>query len=493
MRKMRYLVSCLICSTLLAGCAETPREAIVREKGNESMKNYREDEQKEMLSQKLEVPEIYEYSYQSEDGKYTLNCQAKIQVPDTDTVSVFQVQQLPFEGELIDRITEGFFGDTPVYDGVKYFQMTKDQIMKKLEELKGYQAEGNLDPYGYIKNQVEGGYEGDPDEIYSLQEDIDNWEAMYESAPQTTEKTAVMPSLGYKPEQGDTEGYFDDRFIGAVEMNEEVYRYQLKRGAGDHMNITVNRIENGQSELFWSNPYTMEDSSNMVNLPKQEKAQEMAGITQEEAVTLADTYIKRLGLEDFSAKTVKLSLGVEDVEENIVYKKAGYLVSYTRDVQGVPVTDESNYGAGLESMESTLSPWGYEKVSFLVNQDGLQNAEILNLYQIGDKETENVSLKKFSEIAGIFETMMPLQYQGMTDQKNSFEIHKVTLGYMRIYDPGADNTKGLLVPVWDFFGNWKSEISQNGENYCSVQKDDTMSFLTINAIDGTVINRSLGY
>ena len=36
-----------------------------------------------------------------------------------------------------------------MYDYVGYVQWTKADWQKKLEELKGYQAQGNLDPYGY--------------------------------------------------------------------------------------------------------------------------------------------------------------------------------------------------------------------------------------------------------------------------------------------------------------------------------------------------------
>ena len=39
----------------------------------------------------------------------------------------------------------------------------------------------------------------------------------------------------------------------------------------------------------------------------------------------------------------------------------------------------------MESMESTQETWAYEKVEILVNQEGLQYVQILNLYQVGEK------------------------------------------------------------------------------------------------------------
>ena len=73
------------------------------------------------------------------------------------------------------------------------------------------------------------------------------------------------------------------------------------------------------------------------------------------------------------------------------------------------------------------------------------------------------------------------------------DIKDVRLGYTRIYDPGADNTTGLLVPVWDFFGSREIHTEYEGEAIEYTIGDKSMSHLTVNAVDGTIIDRSLGY
>lgn len=65
------------------------------------------------------------------------------------------------------------------------------------------------------------------------------------------------------------------------------------------------------------------------------------------------------------------------------------------------------------------------------------------------------------------------------------------LGYSRIYDPATDCDTGLMVPVWDFIGGFDAitddyNVKNNGEY-------SNQSFMTINAIDGTIIDRELGY
>ena len=64
-------------------------------------------------------------------------------------------------------------------------------------------------------------------------------------------------------------------------------------------------------------------------------------------------------------------------------------------------------------------------------------------------------------------------------------MNRVHLGLMRIK---AKDTRGegLLIPVWDFWGT-RDFPADSGEYV------DEQILLTVNAIDGTVIDRDLGY
>ena len=141
----------------------------------------------------------------------------------------------------------------------------------------------------------------------------------------------------------------------------------------------------------------------------------------------------------------------------------------------------------MEKITFTVNGNGtLEKVEFYVNQEGLQKASIQNLYEIQKPMIDNVELMSFSDITEIFWKIMPVRFQNNTDKIN---INRITLGYMKIYDPGLSSTTGLLVPVWDFFGTIKFTI--DGES--RTQDDPTISLLTINAADGSVISRDYGY
>lgn len=559
MKKKHYFTVFMLAGLTVAGCAKTPEKAVVREKSEHGIEDYQEDTgsiviSSEMaetsageadgagvyrnagteantgtdantdteadagteadtgdaqamvglgtidgaqavnaLAKKLQVPETYKASFVSDDGNFTLTCDADIFVPDVEKVPVYQVTQKEFSQEMIDQVTNAFFGDAPVYDADYLFTLTKAQVEEKLNELKGYQAEGNLDPYGYIADAREAGEE-DAESYYDLQADIDNWEAIYAEAPETREKVEIQP------------GFADGEHLsgGYVEMENGNYYYKLKKSSYSPIEFSITQIDKEDRNLnngdisYYEAEKILEVDKMDPSLTEEEqwaRMEEQTGITQDEAVAMADEYLERMGLlDEFSAKNVLLSRGRwldygTDDEQIIGY---GWQVNYTRDIDGFPVTDEEEQGGGVESMESTIEPWCYEHIQLTVNKEGLLNAEIYNLYEVGARRMENIKLLPFSEIASIFEQMLQIQNADMSyAREKKFNISHVTLGYMRVYDPTVDNRTGTMIPVWDFFGS--DERIYEGETEPYKIERATNSYLTINAADGTVISRSLGY
>ncbi len=81
----------------------------------------------------------------------------------------------------------------------------------------------------------------------------------------------------------------------------------------------------------------------------------------------------------------------------------------------------------------------------------------------------------FDSIIQIYEQMMEVKNADISayEKQRTYHINKIILGYSRIYDPNVDNTTGLLVPVWDFFGGFECESKDGYTSYQSALLLDT--------------------
>ena len=218
--KSRKAAAVILCAAILTGCAETPDQPIVREKGS-SQKTYQEtadggeasgneeawsgSEQgdardgadtggtaggENVLAARLEAPAAYQSQTEGE-GNISVNCDAQVEIPDTDHVAVIQVSQLSLEEELIDRMTKGFFGDCPVYEAGKYFQTTREEALEYLRHCGDIRPRATKIPTDTSPGREEG--EEDPESFYSLSDEIAVWEEIWQNAPEEKEKVEVTP------------------------------------------------------------------------------------------------------------------------------------------------------------------------------------------------------------------------------------------------------------------------------------------------------------
>ena len=127
--------------------------------------------------------------------------------------------------------------------------------------------------------------------------------------------------------------------------------------------------------------------------------------------------------------------------------------------------------------------WGIEKVTCIVTDEGVVQFEMLNPLEMKEVVTEYTKMKDFESIMDIFKKMILIVHANVPEGEiRKMEIDRIELGLMRVLEPNSLDT-GVVIPVWDFYGRLK------GEDY----EDHDKIYLTINAIDGSIIDRRLGY
>ena len=217
--------------------------------------------------------------------------------------------------------------------------------------------------------------------------------------------------------------------------------------------------------------------------------------TPREAQEQAEALVKRLGLTDFAVKDVRLIHAPEEADGLIGVPCCLYSVSFVRMVNGIPVirpTDESSSGDEAEPRPS----WAYEELAVSLRNKDIYGFVYGGPLVLGKTLVEDAQLMSFDAVMERFDQMVRVKYEGMMADPGwggilsmEVQVDRIELSLERVIQP--DNIDGgLLVPVWSFFGSILCTRLQDSFNYVY---DPTVPFLTLNAVDGTLIDPMKGY
>lgn len=208
--------------------------------------------------------------------------------------------------------------------------------------------------------------------------------------------------------------------------------------------------------------------------------------TEEEAIALADRLIAQIapGMHLESIDPEKDGKYMSGRTGNSAGDDYGYRLYYAREVNGIRITPV--YQQGAEAAGEVFNPvLPYEHLWIDVGEKGIFGVWWEYPIEVTDRLAEDCELLPFETILDIFGTIAPLTIQRYEyEANNNLYIDRAVLGYMCLQERGKPDHY-QLVPVWDFFG----ERTIGPERYDL----HNWAYLTVNAIDGTVIDRNYGY
>ncbi len=164
---------------------------------------------------------------------------------------------------------------------------------------------------------------------------------------------------------------------------------------------------------------------------------------------------------------------------------------FMRSYQGVKPTYTvvANYQFNLIEADLQYRPKTYpEYIKVIVYHSNIVDWEWLNPDIKGGTISNDVPLMPFEQIKGIFKQQVENYFVDASfPGRTEIYIDKIVLGLMKISEKDSDN-ECLIIPVWDFIGTEHTVFFGEEDN-----SDEDHTFLTINAIDGTIIDRWAGY
>lgn len=520
MKRGRAVLGMLCAAVALAGCQPTTDKVIVTPKNGIAGARMMDETTAGNVPEQVQAPEKCSLEFQDEYDIIKVIVDADVTVPDVEGIRLKKTETHVFSQKDMDNLQTNLLQGqslwrrvyTPEQNGAGY-NITKKEAEKIIEKCRES-----------MKSADEG-------ERMILEDELAYWTMVQEEVPESYETEEVSTEVVY--DRSEAEKFYGEGIAGrnrnmvwgGVTLDGEDYNFQmdnnwtpdvrrvsamLVKGRYEHEEIwnvytddkEVREIyresmkeANGSMDVSIEEGYDGEASDDG-GAPSAEIAQGAAEQAEEErrwhletpAAVLkekGDAQARALGLSDMEVAAYEKC---SEFFNPVVMDYAWNLI-YTRKIDGVPVTyTDYRYGYNFEQQDYA------EKFSLAYDDDGLVQMVWENPSKIYDMSDEYVFLLPFSDILQIFqEKVAEIHREGIDkdydySQKTLF-IKDIRLGYMWVPDASTE-MEGMLIPVWDFMGTYVGYWPENEdlavEEHWTVNTSPNQSFLTINAMDGTL-------
>lgn len=215
-------------------------------------------------------------------------------------------------------------------------------------------------------------------------------------------------------------------------------------------------------------------------------------LTVEEATQMANAFMAEMAPE-YALRIVAAAHGESVANMRATeHEDMAYVFGYTRTVSGIPITYVSHEIVEADFVDTPMAPApGQELISLVIHNGKVVSFLWEDPYQIGEVLQSSAELLPFEQIMSIFGSVAPLSVQRTeiehrqgSSAANGMQVTEIRLGYMPVLKKDDPNQWELL-PVWDFIGVRIHPLG-NIDWPC-------YSLLTIDAVDGTIIDRNYGY
>lgn len=484
-RILSMLILACLALGLLTGCQETPDTPAVIQKDQEQMlQTAQQGKDNSALLAALEVPERFTGDWTGVNGFVHVTADAEIVLPNADKIPTGSIGRRDFtQADAVNLMRVLLKGNT-LYEELG---MTKQQALERLEQLQAMQR-------GEIPVDLDGGYDALPGAIERCAE-------YARTAPDGDERVPAETSFVSRSENL-------EEIKGWTEVDGKVMHFFVQNCPGylDHANV----FADGYGDLNSSHAIAFS------MIPEDRLSEPLTvDFPVEDAIRQGDALIAELGFENvvcdavypvyFSKKDPTLAYETDAygrLTENAwrsMILATGYELQYVRCLNGFPISWTPIRGGAVPEDESYSGAWHYEVITLDYTKDGLVYFYWESPHTEPVLQVEDTQLMPFDQIADIFAKMIMVKNSDVqyANERNgfitvrNFEVHKVKLGLMRIKAKDSFDV-GLLVPVWDFWGTEKWEYDGWDNNGVDIENGEQI-LLTINAIDGSMIDRELGY
>lgn len=484
----RICVLTLLILISISACQPTPYAPIVQSKNDGKLEQAISAAPAE--EKKYETPSEWQESIDGYNGtNIEISVDAKITCPDVTRYPVYRVMLGDIPQERANEIIQYFIGDDKLYDTAEI--TTKDSLLIEIQEMM-YQLD---DPSSQLNTDTKDNMSEEEYAEYrkEYEKRLQDLQKQYAQAPSVADRKTVSrvynvydkEGITYREIHGITDKNVDIEFMQVGNCIKHYRISDLSKGGVQYVTALFSKTE----------------------------GLNFCDITFEQAKKEADKVLDDLGYTDWELSMAGATVANDESKYEIGMKESEraqmYMFYYTQNIDGIPFLYYSGQAATvLAAKQADALYWPQPYVWVAVYNDGVCTFSQYSAITIGDCLNSNVELLPFEKIQDIFRKYIVMQADfadTVIDEKDvvtarQIDITDIRMGYIKLPEKN-DIENGIIVPVWMFYGtehlkyldqehsSW--QLDESGRH----ESDNTLghAFLCINAIDGSVVDLSLGY
>lgn len=456
---MKRMAALLLCLGLLAACVPTPEQEIVANKADgrleglieeDAVEAYAPESESRSLKTRLGAPDTVreELTGKVWGGTMHVNIDAAVEVPDVSTVPVCTIGKKRFSAAEKERLVKSVIGDGPYYDPNRSIA-ERDNLNRTIER------------YQLLIDEIWKSPNGTQEEKERWVKDMEAERNQFVRALQKLEVDETMHPWS---------GSFSDESISvATVLNDDVHVHDTRL-----ISYALSGID--LSDCFHRRHAIRTDA-------------------ERQAAETAKAYLA----ERFDTVLVPMSISrLEDLDgwdgRRYDQSVSTYYVEFLPQYNGIlccPGITEHGSDTGRQSAGYTADytmKLPSERVFVVVRDGSVVGLDYDMPMEILRTENENVSLLPFVKIMEIFRSHVFLNYYldriDGKDGEETFHVTAVRLCYALTRK--ADSDEFYLMPLWDFALDTRSYSEDGAWSY------ETSCILSINAVDGSIVEREFG-
>lgn len=420
------------------------------------------------LYARLGAPQAYTAELQSEKGYLSVHVDATVDLPGVE-LPIVRTQLHTFTSEDAERIAGVLLGDNAHYVDVTQASehYTKAYLQREIDDLSD--SIEHWDSYGNLKYDLRYASKSE------AQQALSDWQALQPTLPDSI--PAVQPDFtSWQPVQAwDADGQIQtsDTYQYLFTMpNEATVSRLMVQNSPEVLGTCFFDYCRDLQKVYGAMDSNLQNVGGLIN------------VSQENAEAEAQEVVTALGYTDFTC--VYRQACLSDNQDFAYYR-----FFFLRQVDGAP---SAYWNSG------TYADDNFELIQVGVDDEGILRVSCDNARDVLGEMTAAAELLPFSQIQSVFEKMI-LVVNNATESEiwNKDDSMRLTADYyissvrlaLASVPESNDTDKRLLVPVWNFYGYSESRVNDNAPETLGTNGQTTL--LTINAVDGTVIDWQTGY